>query len=1038
MNNTSKKPNIIELAMKYHEVTLAVFVIALLGGVYSLLTMPRSEDPDVTVRQGVLVYIYPGADVQQVEDQVTKRVEEFLFTFDGVKKSKTYSTTKNGQVVVNIELMDHVGQGELDMVWSDINHGLNRLTPNLPQGVIGPILNTDFGKTVAVMIAISSDRHSYAELLDYAEQLEDGVKTIEETAKIDRFGMQEETITVAVNSQRMAQYGVGVNQVMSVLQQQNSVNYAGEVDGKYDQPVFTSTLYDTKNQLANQIITYQPNGNMVRLRDIAQVTRGYADTKQKIKVKGQEVLMLSVEMQRGNNIVNFGQDLDEKIAEVTATMPSDIHVTQIFSQPTLVAHSISHFMIEFGIAIAAVILVVMLLLPLRMATISAIASPVSILITFAVLNLLGFSIHSVTLAGMIICLGMVVDDAIIIVDNHVEKLDEGLPPWEAAWKAATQLLIPVMTATLTIIFAFLPLAFVMEGISSDFVYTLPFVVSIALATSFLVAIFLTPWLCYKFIKKGIHQPDQPRQADRKPNLLDRVQTGYDALVTYCFRHSSLTMGLGITVVVAGVFAFTRVPQQFFPVLDRDLFNLEVWLPNGSSLESTEAVVEQLEAHVKQDEQIESVSSFIGTSSPRFHATYAPEAPAPYYAQLFIKANSADDANELIEKYVQELPDLIPEAKIRVKQLSFQASKTPIEVRVTGENIDDLRRVSAQVQEILHKTEGTGWVHTDYQDDYQAVRVDINQERANELGLSNQMITQTLGASLEGAPVSVFWEGDDPVNILLRLEESQRDDYTDINNLYLNTRSGQVVPLRQVASLSPEWQTGQIVRRNGLRTLTVRSEAQKGVYASRMMEEIRPQVEALELPSGVRVTYGGDQEETEENMPNMIKALLISILLIFLTLMFQFKSVTRCLVILSTFVLSLLGAACGLLLTGYPFGFTAFLGLISLIGIVVRNGIILVDYADELVRDHGMSLRDAALQAAQRRMRPIFLTSSAAAIGVVPMIVGGSPLWAPLGSVLAVGLMFSMFITLLVVPVLYYLMLTTRKERRQPQLQRASV
>jgi multidrug efflux pump subunit AcrB len=1033
-NSSSRKPNIIELAMKYHEVTLAVFIIALVGGVYSLLTMPRSEDPDVTVRQGVLVYIYPGADVQQVEDQLTGRVEEFLFTFDAIKKSKTYSTTKNGQVVVNIELMDHVGQDELDMVWSDINHGLNMFTASLPQGVIGPILNTDFGKTVAVMVAISSERHSYAELLDYAEEVEDAIKTIEETAKIDRFGMQDETMTVSVNSMKMAQYGIGINQVMSVLQQQNSVNYAGEIDGEYDVPIFTSSLYDTQQQLSNQIIAYQPNGNTVRLKDVARVTRGYADTQQKIKIEGEEVVMLSVEMQRGENIVNFGEDLDEKIAEVTATMPSDIHVSKIFSQPTLVAHSINHFMIEFGIAISAVILVVMLLLPLRMATISAIASPVSILVTFGVLNLLGFSIHSVTLAGMIICLGMVVDDAIIIVDNHVEKLDEGLNPWEAAWKAATQLLIPVMTATLTIIFAFIPLAFVMEGISSDFVYTLPYVVSIALATSFFVAIFLTPWLCYKFIKKGIHKKEE--QTDSKPSLLTRVQNGYDSLVAFCFRHASLTMAGGALVVVAGVLTFTQVPQQFFPVLDRDLFNLEVWLPTGSSVEATEKVVAQLEEYISEDERIESVSSFIGTSSPRFHSTYAPESPVPYYAQLFIKAKSAGDANELIEEYVRELPNFSPEATIRVKQLSFQASKTPIEVRIIGDNIADLKTVGEQVEEILHQTAGTGWIHTNYQDDYQAVEVNINEERASELGLSNQMITQTLGASLEGAPVSVFWEGDDPVKILLRVDESQRNDYTDVENLYLNTRTGGVVPLRQVASLNPEWQTGQIIRRNGLRTLTVRSEAQKGVFASEMLAEIKPEIEALALPPGVRIAYGGDQEETEENMPNMQKSLIISVMLIFLTLMFQFKSVKRCLVILSTFVLSLLGAACGLLLTGYPFGFTAFLGLISLIGIVVRNGIILVDYADELVRDHGMSIRDAALNAAQRRMRPIFLTSSAAAIGVVPMIVGGSPLWAPLGSVLAVGLMFSMVITLLVVPVLYYLMLTSKRERvEQPRLQR---
>lgn len=1022
MKNEFKKPNIIELAMKYRQVTFAIFGLFLAFGVYSMLNMQRSEDPRIDIKQAVIYSLYPGANVQQVEEQVTQKLEEFLFGYEEIDKEDTYSVTREGRSVITIDLQDHIDVDELETVWSKVRGGLNTYRMNLPKGLIGPILNSDFGETTAIIVSLSSERHSYAEKKDFLKILEEEIKVLPKASKINRLGLQAEQITVTTNTEKMSRYGLNIQQVAGAIRQANTIKGTGELNSaSFNVPINTNALYESKAQLENQIVYYEPNGNIVRLKDIAKIERGYADLEQKIIKNNENVLALSVEMQPGFNIVDFGHDLDVAIDKARDRVPEDVKIEMIHSQPEIVDEAVNHFFVEFAIAIAAVIVVIMILLPFRMATVSAIASPVSILITFAVLNLLGLAIHSVTLAGMIICLGMVVDDAVIIVDNYIEKLDEGIDRWQAAWQSATQLFVPILTATAAIVFAFLPLSFLMTGITSDFIFVMPITVSLALGMSFVVAIFLTPYLCFLFIKKGVHNKVEADE-NKKPSVLDKVQRSYDKSIEWVFRNGKLAMGTGFVVVVIGVFMFSKVPQEFFPKLERDIFNLEVWLPEGASVEKTELAVNQIVKDIEGDKRIKSVSSFIGQSSPRFHSTYAPEPPAENYAQLFIKAHDAHKADELLHEYINTLATKYPEATVRVRQLSYQEASTPLEVRVIGSDIDDLQAVADKVQQVLGKIEGVNWLHTDWREEYYRIGVEINTVEANRLGLTASGISEFIGGLVNGFPVSTYWEEDEPINISVRLQETYRKNFDDLGNIYIPTISGNSVPLRQVADFRPEWMPGRIVRRNGLRTITVRSETQMGRFASEVLADAIPEIEKLDLPEGIRIGYGGDQEATEENMPSLITSLLASVLLIFLTLMFQFKDIRKSLIVLSTFVLAIPGAAIGLLSLNHPFGFTAFLGTISLIGIVVRNGIILVDYADELVRDHGYGIREAALLAAQRRMRPIFLTASAAAIGVVPMIVGGSSLWAPLASVLCIGLMWSMFMTLYIIPLMYNLWL----------------
>jgi multidrug efflux pump subunit AcrB len=1020
----NRRINIVEASMKYHQITIVITVILVVLGIVAIFTMPRSEDPRITVRQGLVYARYPGADEIQVEKQVTNKIEEYLFGFEEIRKSKTHSETKEGQVVITAELNENVKDPK--KFWNTLQHGLNEvLKPNLPPGVLGPVVNSEFGDVVAQMITVSAPGRSYAEIDKYLDKLEDGIKTIPEVSRINRYGGQRQQICITVQDEKLRQYGFDFPALAAVLQTQNITGFTGEISLTANNiPIFANSRFTDESSIRNQIIFSRPDGKLVRLKDVAQVQRRYEDPVSFITAGDNRVMMLTVQMQPGNNIVSLGKKLAKKIEEIKHTLPPDTKINTIVDQPSVVSERVSHFMFEFSIAILSVIIVVMLLLPLRMAFISAIAAPVSIAVTFGVLDLIGIEIHQVTLAALIIVLGMVVDDAIVIVDNYIEKLDEGTDRWTAAWKSATQLMVPVFTATAAIIFAFVPLAFVLNGLTKEFIQALPVAIAVALFASFLVAILLTPYLCYIFLEKGLShaQPGHPP----KRKILDYLQDGYDKAVELCFRWPKATLITGVLSIALAMFLGSKTEQELFPIAERSQFNMELWMKNGVDVQETSKAVKKIEDAIKGDKRIVTTASFIGTSAPRFHTMYAPETPRENYAQIFINTISEEATAEMISEYIAKFENFLPNGYVRIRQLSLKTSPASVEVRITGNNLSDQKYVAGQIAAILEKTKGTNWIRSDYQDDYFGIKAITRQDVAARLGVSNENITQTLGGEIKGYRVSTLWEGEKPVDILLRLDKKNRSDFNDLRNIYLTTRYNTKIPLKEVVDLQPSWHTGAIVHRNGLRTLSVLSESQLGVKASTIMAEVRPQIAALKLPDGIEISYGGEEESTNETSPNMAKSLMISLVLIFLTLLFQFKNVGKVLIVLSTFPLSLLGAMLGLIITGNPFGFTAFMGIISLMGIVVRNGIILVDYADELVLEHGYSVKKASLASAKRRMRPIFLTSSAAAIGVVPMIMGKSPLWAPLGSVLAVGLIISMVMTLFVVPVLYYKFIKPRE------------
>lgn len=1012
------KINLIEAAMKYRQVTLALAVILLGLGIYAIQNMSRAENPNIEMPIAMVVSFYPGADVYQTEQQITKKIEQYLFTFEEIDKKKTTSETKAGQTFITVRLRTEVKDRKL--FWATLQHGMNtEVMPNLPKGSIGPIVNSSFGDVTALILSLSSPTKDYSELEMYLDQVEDELKTIPTVAKINRSGLQQPQISVEINNQKLIDYGITPTQIVSVLQAQNLTMYSGEVKMPNNTiPIFTNSEISSQRDIEQLIVYTSPMGEVVRLQDLAKIKRTYADRTSFIRMGEEKVLMLAIEMQSGNNIVQFGALIDAKLAEIGKQLPEDIKINTIVSQPEAVDLSVSHFMTEFVMAIAACVLVVVLLLPFRVAAVASVAAPISFIITFGIMDLMGIELHQVSLAALVIVLGMVIDNAIVIVDNYVEKLDEGIDPWTAAWQAARQLTIPVLSATTAIICAFAPIPFFMDGIARDFLMALPITIAIALISSLFVSFFVTPLTCYIFIKKGLHNHEEEGKRKKRRNLLDYLQHYFNKGIALAFRYPKYTYALAIGSVVLALGIASQVEQEFYPLSETKQFNVELWLPTGTSLEETDKVAKEVEAIFNKDERVVSIASFIGMSSPRFNVTYSPEIPRENYAQIFITTHNAKEANQVVQDYLPQFDNYLDEGYVRLRQLSLQEG-APISIRIIGDNIEDQKAVADQIEQILKRHKGTNWVRNSYQEDLFSLAITPLEDKAERYGVLNSSIVQTVGTGTKGAPITRFYEGDKAVDIQLRFVHENRKDLGDIAQIYVPSIFGHAVPLSEVAEVEPTWAPGVITHRNGLRTLEVNSETQKGIKAASIIADVKGEIDQLNLPHGIQIQYGGDMETSAENGPAMMKALGVSLVLIFLILMAEFKTIGKSLFVLATFPLSLLGAFLGLWVTGNPMSMTAFMGIISLIGIVVRNGIIIVDYADELVRDHGYSRRGAAMAAAKRRMRPIFLTSAAAAVAVLPMILGKSPMWAPLGSVLAFGLIVSMVLTLFVVPVLYY-------------------
>lgn len=1010
---------IIGWAMKYNKIILLIVIVLSLFGVYALNVMPKQEFPVFTIRQGVVVGVYPGATSVEVEEQLAKPLENFLFTYKEVKKSKTYSHSKDGIVYVYVELNDDVNNK--DEVWSKIKHGLMFFKAKLPSGVLALIANDDFGDTSALLITLESETKTYRQLETYLENLEDRLRTIESVSNLRRYGEQNEQISIYVEKEKLAAYGINILNLYQTLITKGFITTAGKIDNSdMNVPIHIERPYQSEKDLEEQIIYSDAQGNHIRLKNIAKVVREYPKPTSYTTNNGKKCLVLSTEMREGYNVIQYGKDVEKVLEQFQNDIPSDIHIYRVADQPQVVAHSITTFLKELMIAIIAVILVTMILLPLRVAGVAASSIPISIFISLGLMLAFGMELNTVTLAALIVVLGMIVDNSIVVVDSYLEKLDHGIPRWQASIESAKEYAKAIISATLAISLTFFPFLAMLTGQFLDFVKLFPWTVLITLGVSLAVAVLFIPFLQYFFIRNGLHQPGKKQ----KETFLDKLQKGYNWLLEKVFQYPKISLTIGLISIISGIYMFANIPQKLMPIAERNQFAVEIYLPNGSSLEQTEAIAQDLEKILRKEETVISVTSFIGSGSPRFQTAYAPKVGGTNFAQFIVNTTSNEDTELLLDKYSTQYAYHYPNAFVKFKQLEYESVDADIDVRISGENIADLKKVADTLMTELKKLDEPIRVYTNYEEPLPGIKITLDPVESNRLGVNEGTLGLGLASRFGGTPITNIWENDYSLPVVLKSKWENKDPVAeDISNEYVAGLLSPSVPLRQIADVSANWTEGQINRRNGVRTLSVFVDLKRGERPGLVqpkVEELVNAVTAKSLPKGVSISYGGVKESDGETMPKLIKALSISIVIIFFILVFHFKKISLATLVLVSTSLSIFGAAIGLKVMNVDFSITAVLGIVSLIGIIVRNGIIMYDYTEELRYKHGKTVFEASLEAGKRRMRPIFLTSAAASMGVIPMIISKSPLWCPMGTVISFGTIFSMIFILTLLPLAYWL------------------
>ena len=1014
----NKKRNIVEWAMHYRQIIIMVVCCLIAFGIYSLPNMRKNEFPDFTIRQGIVVAVAPGNTAEEMEQQVTKPLENYIFTYKEVKKEKTFSMSRDGIVYIQVQLNDDLNNK--DEFWSKFKHGVQEFKSSLPSNVMAVVVKDDFGDTSSLLITMESEEKTYRELNDYMDRLQDRLRSINSVGRLTVSGMQQEQISVTLDNERLAKYGLSDQVVAATLFQKGFSTTGGRIKSPvYTLPIHVAKSLNSVYDIEQQIVYSSPTGTNVRLKDIATVKREYPDKESLITNNGKKCLLLSVEMKKGQNIVKMGEAIDKEMAEFQKTLPKDVSIYRITDQSKVVDDSVVNFLHELVIAIVAVVIVVMLLLPMKVALVAASTIPISIFISLGLFNAFGIELNTVTLAALIVTLGMIVDNSIVIIDNYLEQIGEGKSRWHASIDSTTHFFKSIFSATLAISITFFPFLVVCVGMTKDFLMAFPFAVSIVLGTSLAVASLLVPFMQFFFIRKPL-KTDVVEGKKKSFSFLDLLQKYYDKLLNLCFAYPKTTLGLGIASIILGVILFKQIPQQTMPYAERNQFAVEIFLPTGTSLEKTSEVADSLEHMLHKDKRIVSITSFKGCASPRFHTAYAPQMAGTNYAQFIVNTTDDKATVEILNDDADKYADYFTGAVIKFKQLSYNEAANPIEVRLSNVDEHQLPHDAEKIMRIFQQQPELTLVRTDFNEPQATTTVRLKEDEATRIGITNIQLESTLAMRYgSGMGIANVWEGDKQVPVVLKSTHADNAGTHDLKDEQLPVMGGlKTVPLRQVADIVPSTEYGQIVRRNGIPTITIMAELKRGENAQAVTSLLQEKVKDVKLSDGTELAFGGDVEKGNETMGPMAIGLIIAAIIILFILVAHFKKVNLAVLIFLSMLMSLFGTAVGILIQGCPFGVTCILGVVSLMGIIVRNGIIMYDYAEELREKEHMTARDAIWHSASRRMRPIFLTSAAASMGVIPMILGGSGLWMPMGTVICYGTLISMVLILTVVPIAY--------------------
>ena len=1021
----ASKFNISRWALEHPALTRYLMVVLMLLGAAAYFQLGQDEDPPFTFRVMVVQAFWPGATAQQMAEQVTDRIERTLQEVPYADIIRSY--TKPGESLTLLELKDSAPPKDVANTFYQVRKKVGDMRNTLPQGVIGPVFNDDFGDVYGSIYALSADGFSDEELRVFAENLRSRLLRVPDVAKVELFGAQPEKVFVEISQRRLAQLGVDMNQVLAQLSAQNTVEGTGLLDGgTQNLQVRVAGAFKSVDELRQfPIRAVNPATGVatsLKLGDIADVRRGTVDPPAvKVRHQGQAVIALGVSMAKGGDIIALGQALNAETERVRAELPAGVSLSQVQDQPRAVSTSVGEFVRVLIEAVLVVLAVSFISLglhtkPLRVdiwpGLVVGVTIPLVLAVTFVAMFYWGVGLHKISLGSLIIALGLLVDDAIIAVEMMVRKLEEGYDKMRAATFAYEVTSMPMLTGTLITAAGFLPIGMA-KSVTGEYTFAIFAVTSAALVISWVVSVYFVPYLGAWLLHT------RPRAAGEAHELFDTpFYSRFRRLLDACLRHRWITLALTVALFAAGIAAMGRVQQQFFPDSSRPEILVDLWLPEGTAQRETEAVARRFEARLMKEADVATVTTWIGSGVPRFYLPLDQIFPQSNVAQAILLAKDLKARERLRAALPALMAAEFPELRARVKLLpNGPPVAYPVMFRVMGPDAQQVRHWSDQVKAVLRERPDMRGVNDNWNEQVKVLRLAIDQDKARALGVTSQSIAQASRTMLSGVNVGQYREGDKLIDIVLRQPADERNAITDLGNATLPTSTGRAIPLTQIARIDFVWEPGVMWREGRNYAVTVQGDVVDGVQGPTVTMAVWPALQALQkqMPPGYDIRIAGTLEQSSKGQGSIAAGVPVMLFLIFTLLMLQLQSFSRAMLVFLTGPLGIAGVAAALLLLDRPFGFVALLGVIALMGMIMRNSVILIDQIEQ-DRARGLPAWDAIIEAAVRRFRPIVLTAAAAVLAMIPLT--RSVFWGPMAVAIMGGLIVATALTLLSLPAMY--------------------
>jgi multidrug efflux pump len=1020
--------NLSRWALEHIPLTRYLIVALLIGGIVSYGDLGQDEDPPFTFRAMVVRAVWPGATAVQMAEQVTDKLEKKLQETPYIDTIRSYS--KPGETVIILQLRESTPPKETTAAWYQVRKKIGDIRSTLPAGVLGPFFNDEFGDTYGSIFAISGDGFSYAEMKDYADFVRQQLLRVPLVAKVEQFGVQDEKLNIEFSHKKFAQLGVPFEAIVNQIATQNSVESSGVLVTPTDnlQVRVTGALKSAKDL---EDLELRGGATTFRLGDFATIKREYQDPPQdKMRFNGKEVIGLGVSMEKGGNIIQMGKGLDATVAQIKSKLPVGIELERVSNQPRAVTESVSEFIRTLIEAVLIVLAVSFLALGLhtkpfridvRPGLVVALTIPLVLAITFLFMHIFSIDLHKVSLGALIIALGLLVDDAIIAVEMMVRKMEEGMSRFEAATFAYSSTAMPMLTGTLITAAGFLPIGLA-KSAAGEYTFSMFSVNALALLISWVVAVVFTPYIGYVLLKV---KPHAPGEGEHDPFDTPGFRR-FRKLVTWCVEWRKTTIALTLAVVGMGVFGFKFIEKQFFPDSSRPELMIELWMPEGTAFAATEAQARKFEAFIRKQPNVESVTSYVGTGSPRFYLPLDQIFPQTNVAQIVVLPKDLAFREGLRQQIIAVFKSDFPEVRGRVKILpNGPPVPYPVQFRVAGPEIATVRPLADQVKEIMRANPNAVGVNDDWNESVKVLRLELDQDRLRALGVTSQSVMRAASTMLSGTPIGQFREDNKLIDIVVRQPVEERATISVLNDTNIPTASGKSVTVSQVARSHFVWEPGVVWREGREWAITVQSDVVDGIQGPTVSGQISRQLTALRasLPAGYTVSLAGAEADSKAAEASIAANVPLVLFIVFTLLMLQLHSFSRSLMVFLTGPLGVAGAAMALLMLNRPFGFVANLGVIALFGMIIRNSVILVDQIEQDIRN-GAEPWDAIVEAAVRRCRPIVLTAAAAALAMIPLT--RSVFWGPMAVAIMGGLVVATALTLLFLPALYAAWFRVRK------------